>query len=127
MSRAERAVEPVELRAEAPLVRARRGVQRRSASSADVGGEVAERRVLLVADRGDDGDGLAATARTTCSSLKGRRSSKLPPPRATTTTSTSGVSARDWSAATMARGALAPWTSVSATRTRAAGSARSRP
>ena len=33
-----------------------------------------------------------ATARTTRSSLKGRRSSKLPPPRARTTTSTSGCS-----------------------------------
>ncbi len=35
----------------------------------------------------------AATARTTCSALKGRRSSKLPPPRARTITSISGSAA----------------------------------
>ena len=51
-------------------------------------GEIAERRVLLVSDSGDDGTGLSATARTRRSSLNGSRSSKLPPPRASTITST---------------------------------------
>ena len=37
------------------------------------------------------GTGQAANARTTVSSLKGSRSSKLPPPRVTMTTSTSGM------------------------------------
>ncbi len=50
-------------------------------------------------DRRDDGTRDAATARTTASSLNGRRSSKLPPPRARTTTSTSG-----WPASCCERG-----------------------
>ena len=45
---------------------------------ADVGGEVAERRVLLVPDRRDDGHGAAATARTTRSSLNGQQVLEAP-------------------------------------------------
>ena len=70
---------------------ARRGRRRRGAH---VGGEVAERRVLLVPDGGDDGHRAARrTHGRRASSLNGSRSSKLPPPRATMTTSTAGWAA----------------------------------
>ena len=66
------------------------------------------------------GTGQVANARTTRSSLKGRRSSKLPPPRATTTTSTSAAAASSATAETIAAGACGPWTYVSAMTIRAA-------
>ncbi len=53
------------------------------------------------------GTGHSATARTSRSSLKGRRSSKPPPPRARTTTSTSGSSQIARSASTIAVAARA--------------------
>ena len=83
---------------------------------AHVGGEVAERRVLLVADRGDHRHGAAGERATTDSSLNGRRSSKLPPPRVRITTSTAGCAATRLSAAAMRAPADAPWTRVSAIR-----------
>ena len=67
------------------------------------------------------GTGQAETARTTTSSLNGRRSSKLPPPRARTSTSTSGCAASAPSAAAILAGAPFPWTRVSQTTTFAAG------
>ena len=56
------------------------------------------------------GTAEVAIARTSRSSLKGRRSSKLPPPRATTTTSSSGTSQRRRRASTTAAAARGPWT-----------------
>jgi len=67
------------------------------------------------------GVGHPATARTTRSSLNGRRSSKLPPPRASTITSISGAAQTASSASTIAAAARGPCTYVSATRTQAGG------
>ena len=59
---------------------------------ADVGDQVEQGRVGLVADRRDHrAYACRCTARTSASSEKGSRSSTEPPPRATTMTSTSGV------------------------------------
>ena len=65
----------------------RRGRRRR----AHVGGVVDQRRVGLVADRGNERDFASAAARTTISSLKLHRSSSEPPPRATISTSGLGT------------------------------------
>ena len=88
---------------------------------APVRGEIAERRVLLVADRRNDGN--RALDDRTHDALVGEReeSSKLPPPRARMTTSTSGSAAIARSASHMAAAARCPWTSVSATTIRAGG------
>ena len=67
------------------------------------------------------GTGHAAIARTSRSSLNGRRSSKLPPPRARMTTSTPGAAATRASASTIAAAARGPCTYVSATSTSAGG------
>ena len=58
---------------------------------ADVGDQVEQRLVLLVADRRDDRRAQPWTARTSASSENGSRSSTDPPPRATTMTSTSAL------------------------------------
>ena len=63
----------------------RRGRRRR----AQVGGEVGQRDVGLVADAADHRQRQPAIARTTRSSLKAHRSSSEPPPRQTISTSTS--------------------------------------
>ena len=67
------------------------------------------------------GPRVAATARTTASSLNGRRSSKLPPPRASTTTSTSGCAASAAQRGDDRGGRAFPCTRVSQTTTFAAG------
>ena len=58
---------------------------------ADVGDQVEQRLVRLVADRGHDGGPDGVTARISASSENGSRSSTEPPPRAITMTSTRGV------------------------------------
>src|SRR5262249_30600598 len=90
---------------------------RRRRRGANVGGQVAERRGLLLGDPGDDRHPAGPTA----SSLNGSRSSKLPPPRARMTTSMSGSAQTARSAPTMAAAARGPWTNVSATSRRAGG------
>jgi hypothetical protein len=54
---------------------------------AQVGGEIGQGEVGLVADRGDHRHRAAAIARTRPSSLNAHRSSSEPPPRASTITS----------------------------------------
>ncbi len=79
--------------------RARRGPGRRARRPPSASRRARRRRGRRAAcpararPRRRPGRAHAATARTTASSLKGRRSSKLPPPRASTTTSTSGCAA----------------------------------
>ena len=70
------------------------------------------------------GISLAAAARTTISSLKAHRSSRLPPPRATISTSGRGTAApasrrlKPAIAAAISSAAPAPWTLTGQTRTR---------
>ena len=63
----------------------------------------------------------AATARTSDSLLKGRRSSTLPPPRVMTMTSTSSITSSSNSASVTSRTALAPCTATSRMTKSAAG------
>ena len=117
MKRVARALEPVAQLGEVGHDEPRgRGRRRR----AHVGGEIAERRVLLVPDGRDDRHGALATARTTRSSENGSRSSKLPPPRASTITSAPRPH-RSPIAVAIAAGARGPCTYVSATTTFAGG------
>ena len=66
----------------------------------------------------------AAVARTTPSSEKPMRSSKLPPPRATMITSTSGSASSRWIAAMTSAGHCAPCTCAWTTLNRTAGQRR---
>ena len=94
-------------------VRRRRGAQ--------IGDQVQQRGVRLMADRRDDRRTAARTARTSCSSENGSRSSTLPPPRATMITSTSGSASSSWTAATTCGTAWTPCTGTLRTAKRTAG------